>query len=69
MAYDAYKSPKDYECKGAVTTYQKLGVDVLEKTSRSKMRCYLKARTVEQPIAKCIESHNHLLSQEIQSKD
>ena len=60
MAYDVYKESSDYKTEGTITLFPKLGVDVFEKTSKSRMRFALAARAMGSTIAKCIRSH-HLL--------
>lgn len=47
MAYDAYKTNQDYQSEGAITKYRKPGVHVFEKTSESRMRFGLAARSAQ----------------------
>ena len=61
MAYDAYKQSTDHTVEGSITLFPKLGADVFEKTSKSRMRFGLAARAVGQSMANCIESHKDLV--------
>ena len=56
VAPGVYKQSKDYTREGAITSYPKLGVDVFEKTSKSRMRFALAARAMGSTMASCIRS-------------
>merc|ERR1711933_332184 len=57
MGYDAYKQSNDFLHEGSLADYVKLGTDVFEKTSKSRMRFGLAARALGQTMKQCILSN------------
>ena len=57
MGYDAYKQSDDFLHEGSLADYVKLGTDVFEKTSKSRMRFGLAARALGQTMKQCILSN------------
>jgi len=57
MGYDAYKKSDDYLHEGSISIHPKLGKDVFEKKSKSRMRFGLAARALGQTMKQCILSN------------
>ena len=59
MGFDAYKQSDDFKHEGAIMRYPKLNIDTFQKTSKSRMRFGLAARSLGDNMIRCIQNNEN----------